>query len=107
AGDRSMSAAAAILRRRWWRIVVCTIAVFVVYQAVIAVLLVVGLGGRPNFVRLYPVWENARRIVALTPAPSDAVRLLAPQPPACWRPCIPANTGDCTRNSAPPCGASS
>lgn len=75
-----MSAVVAVVGRRWRRIVVCIVAVFLVYQAVIGALLVVGLGGRPNFVRTYPVWANARRIVALTPSVSDVVVLLAREP---------------------------
>jgi len=75
-----MSAAVAVVRRRWRRIVVCVAAVFFVYQAVIGLLLVAGLGGRPNFVRVYPVWENARRIIALTPAASDILVLLGREP---------------------------
>ncbi|PYN99065.1 MAG: hypothetical protein DMD91_13535 [Candidatus Rokuibacteriota bacterium] len=75
-----MSSAVAVLRGRWRRVVVVTVAVFVVYQAAIGVLLVVGVGGRPNFARVYPVWENARRIVALTPAPSDVLVLLGREP---------------------------
>ncbi len=75
-----MSSAVAVLRGRWRRIVVATVAVFVVYQAAIGVLLVVGVGGRPNFARVYPVWENARRIVALTPALSDVLVLLGREP---------------------------
>src|SRR5207249_1469628 len=42
--------------------------------------LVAGLGGVPNYVRLYPVWENARRIVRLTPSAADAVTLIAREP---------------------------
>ncbi|OLC01348.1 MAG: hypothetical protein AUH30_00360 [Candidatus Rokubacteria bacterium 13_1_40CM_68_15] len=75
-----MNAAVAVARRRWRRIVVCVVAVFFVYQTVIGTLLVLGLGGRPNFVRVYPVWENARRIVALTPAASDVIVLLSREP---------------------------
>jgi len=75
-----LSAVVAVVGRRWRRIVVCIVAVFLVYQAVIGALLVVGLGGRPNFVRTYPVWANARRIVALTPSVSDVVVLLAREP---------------------------
>src|SRR5207253_1384805 len=75
-----LNAVVAVVGRRWRRIVVCIVAVFLVYQAVIGALLVVGLGGRPNFVRTYPVWANARRIVALTPSVSDVVVLLAREP---------------------------
>jgi len=42
--------------------------------------LVVGLGGPPNYARVYPVWENARRIVRLTPSTADAVTLVGREP---------------------------
>src|SRR4029453_5434046 len=48
------------------------LAVFGLYQAAILGILVAGLGGAPNYVRAYPVWENARRIVRLTPSPAAA-----------------------------------
>jgi hypothetical protein len=64
----------------WKRVALWTVLVFAVYQVVIAAVLIVGLGGRPNFVRWYPVWENARRIVALTPSVSDTVTLIAREP---------------------------
>jgi len=75
-----MSGAAAVVGRRWRRIAVSVVVVFCLYQAVIGALLVLGLGGWPNFVRAYPVWENARRIVALTPSASDVVVLLSREP---------------------------
>ena len=66
--------------RRWRWIALSTLAVFVVYQAVILMILVAGLGGRPNFVRVYPAWDNARRIVAFTPSTADVLTLLAREP---------------------------
>lgn len=56
------------------------LAVFAVYQALILVILVAGLGGTPNYLRLYPAWDNARRIVRLTPSASDVVTLIAREP---------------------------
>jgi hypothetical protein len=66
-----------ISMRRW---AVATLAVFGLYQAAIPVILVAGLGGAPNYVRAYPVWENARRIVRLTPSAVDAATLIAREP---------------------------
>jgi hypothetical protein len=57
-----------------------TLAVFAVYQVLILAILVGGLGGAPNYVRLYPAWENARRIVRLTPSTTDAVVLIGREP---------------------------
>lgn len=57
-----------------------TLAVFAVYQALILGILVAGLGGAPNYFRLYPAWENARRIVRLTPSAADAATLIAREP---------------------------
>jgi len=57
-----------------------TLVVFAVYQTLILGILVAGLGGAPNYVRLYPAWENARRIVRLTPSAADAVVLIAREP---------------------------
>jgi hypothetical protein len=57
-----------------------TLAVFVVYQVLILAILVGGLGGVPNYVQLYPAWENARRIVRLTPSTADAVTLIGREP---------------------------
>ena len=56
------------------------LAVFAVYQALILGILVAGLGGTPNYLRLYPAWENARRITRLTPSAADAVALIAREP---------------------------
>jgi hypothetical protein len=63
--------------RRW---AAATLAVFGLYQAAILTILVAGLGGAPTYVRAYPVWENARRIVRLTPSAVDAVTLIAREP---------------------------
>jgi hypothetical protein len=63
--------------RRW---AAATLAVFGLYQAAILAILVAGLGGAPTYVRAYPVWENARRIVRLTPSAVDAVTLIAREP---------------------------
>ena len=57
-----------------------TLAVFAVYQALILGILVAGLGGAPTYLRLYPAWENARRIVRLTPSAADAATLIAREP---------------------------
>ena len=57
-----------------------TAAVFVVYQWLILGILVTGLGGAPNYVRRYPAWENARRIVRLTPSAADAATLIGREP---------------------------
>jgi hypothetical protein len=63
--------------RRW---AAATLAVFGIYQAAILGILVAGLGGAPNYVRAYPVWENALRIVRLTPSPADAATLIGREP---------------------------
>ena len=65
---------------RWWTIAAATLAVFAVYQASILVVLVAGLGGPPNYVRLHAAWENARRIVRLTPSALDTAVLVAREP---------------------------
>ena len=57
-----------------------TVAVFVGYQLVIAIVLSVGLGGLPTYVRVYPVLENVARILRLTPAWGDALVLIAREP---------------------------
>jgi hypothetical protein len=57
-----------------------TLAVFAAYQALILGILVGGLGGAPNYARLYPAWENARRIVRLTPSVTDAAVLIGREP---------------------------
>ena len=75
---RTLSALARRIPTRRW--VVATLAVFGLYQAVILAILVAGLGGAPNYVRAYPVWENARRIVRLTPSTVDAVTLISREP---------------------------
>jgi hypothetical protein len=57
-----------------------TLAVVAAYQALILGILVGGLGGAPNYARLYPAWENARRIVRLTPSVTDAAILIGREP---------------------------
>jgi len=68
------------VRARRGTLAVATLAVFVVYQAMILGVLAAGLGGAPNYLRLYPAWENARRIVRLTPSAADAATLIAREP---------------------------
>jgi hypothetical protein len=63
--------------RRW---TAATLVVFGLYQAAILAILIAGLGGVPTYVRAYPVWDNARRIVRLTPSTVDAVTLIAREP---------------------------
>jgi len=75
---RDLSALARRISIRRWA--GATLAVFGLYQAVILAILVVGLGGAPNYVRAYPVWENARRIVRLTPSAADAATLISREP---------------------------
>jgi len=68
------------LHARRWTVAVATVAVFAVYQTLILGILVAGLDGAPNYVRLYPAWENARRIVRLTPSATDAVVIIGREP---------------------------
>jgi cytochrome oxidase Cu insertion factor (SCO1/SenC/PrrC family) len=63
-----------------WNVAAATVAVFAAYQALILATLVVGLGGAPNYTRLYPAWDNARRIVRLTPSARDAAVLIGREP---------------------------
>jgi hypothetical protein len=76
----ALSALAARVRARRFAVAAATLAVFAAYQALILVILVAGLGGAPNYLRLYPAWDNARRIVRLTPSVSDVVTLIAREP---------------------------
>jgi len=79
----AVNALRVLASRIWARratIVAATLVVFVVYQALILGVLAVGLGGPPNYARIYPVWENARRIVRLTPSTADAVTLVGREP---------------------------
>jgi hypothetical protein len=76
----ALSGLAARVRARRVAVVAATLAVFAVYQALILVVLVVGLGGAPNYLRLYPVLDNARRIVRLTPSAADTATLIAREP---------------------------
>ena len=78
-----MSALQALRARtleRRWAVAAATLGVFAVYQVLILAILVGGLGGSPNYVRLYPAWENARRIVKLTPSTTDFVVLIGREP---------------------------
>jgi hypothetical protein len=68
------------VRAQWWTVVAATLTVFGLYQVLILGILVAGLGGAPNYLRLYPAWENARRIVRLTPSAADTVVLIAREP---------------------------
>jgi hypothetical protein len=68
------------VRARRWTVAGGTVAVLGFYQASILGILVVSLGGAPNYLRLHPFWENARRIVRLTPSATDIVVLLAREP---------------------------
>ncbi|PYN79898.1 MAG: hypothetical protein DMD96_16450 [Candidatus Rokuibacteriota bacterium] len=68
------------VRTRAWTVAAATLAVFGLYQALILGILVAGLGGAPNYLRVYPAWENARRIVRLTPSAADIVTLIAREP---------------------------
>ena len=75
-----LRALAARIRARGWTIAAATLAVFTVYQASILIVLVAGLGGAPNYLRLHAAWENAHRIVRLTPSARDAAVLIAREP---------------------------
>ena len=68
------------VRARRWTVAAAALAVFAVYQALILGVLVAGLGGAPNYLRLYPAWDNARRIVRFTPSAADAAALIAREP---------------------------
>ena len=68
------------VRARRWTVAGATLAVFALYQASILGVLVAGLGGAPNYVRAYPLWENAYRIVRLTPSAADTAVLIAREP---------------------------
>ncbi len=77
---RALPAIAARVASRWPYIAASSAGVFVVYQLVILGVLSAGLGGRPNYGRIYPGWEDARRIVAGTPAWTDIVTVLGREP---------------------------
>lgn len=68
-----------LVARAGW-IALAIAAVFAAYQLVIFLTLSLGLGGWPTYAKLYPVWVNARRIVAGTPALADVVTLVAREP---------------------------
>jgi hypothetical protein len=76
----AVRALAARVHTRRGTVAAAALAVFAVYQALILAVLVAGLGGAPNYLRLYPAWENARRIVRLTPSAADAAALIAREP---------------------------
>jgi len=76
----AVRALATRVRARRWPVAAAALAVFAVYQALILGVLVAGLGGAPNYLRLYPAWDNARRIVRLTPSAADAATLIAREP---------------------------
>jgi hypothetical protein len=76
----ALRALAARLAARAGRIALAVGGVFAAYQLLIAVVLSLGLGGRPTYARFYPVWDNARRILAGTPSATDVVTLLAREP---------------------------
>ena len=76
----ALRALVAGLRARGFTVVAAALIVFAVYQALILTILIGGLGGAPNYVRLYPAWENARRIVRLTPSAADAITLIGREP---------------------------
>ena len=68
------------VRARRWTVAAATLTIFGLYQASILGVLVAGLGGAPNYFRTYPLWENARRIVRLTPSAADTAVLIAREP---------------------------
>jgi len=68
------------VRARRWTVAAATLTVLAAYQVLIFGILVAGLGGAPNYVRFYPAWENARRIVRLTPSAADAAVLIGREP---------------------------
>ena len=76
----AVRALGARVRARRWPVAAATLAVFAAYQALILGILVAALGGAPNYIRFYPAWENARRIVQLTPSAADAVALIGREP---------------------------
>src|SRR5215510_7516912 len=69
-----------VISARRWRVLIGTTVALVIYQGVIAGILIVGLRGLPTYVRWYPAWTNARRIVASTPSWLDVVTVLAREP---------------------------
>src|SRR5439155_20175968 len=68
------------VRARRWTVAASTLAVFVAYHALILGVLVAGLGGAPNYLRLYPAWENACLIFSLTQLATDAAAQIARMP---------------------------
>jgi hypothetical protein len=68
------------VRARWRAVAVASLVVFAVYQVAILAILVAGLGGAPTYLRVHPAWENAHRIVRLTPSALDTAVLIAREP---------------------------
>jgi hypothetical protein len=68
------------VRARWRTVAAATVGVFAVYQVMILGILMAGLGGVPNYFRPYSAWENALRIVRLTPSAVDTAVLIAREP---------------------------
>jgi hypothetical protein len=68
------------VRARWRTVAAASVGVFAVYQVMILGILMAGLGGVPNYFRLYSAWENALRIVRLTPSAVDTAVLIAREP---------------------------
>jgi hypothetical protein len=79
-GGGTLRALTARIASRWLPIALASGGVCLVYQIAILLVLSAGLGGAPNYGRIYPVWENARRILAGTPAWADVVAVLAREP---------------------------
>ena len=75
-----MRALARTLHARRRPVIAAAVGVFVVYQTLIAGILTIGLGGLPTYARVYSVWTNARRILALTPSWVDVVVLIGREP---------------------------
>ena len=76
----AVRALATRVRARRWTVAAAALAVFAAYQALILGVLVAGLGGAPNYLRLHPAWDNAHRIVRFTPSAADAATLIAREP---------------------------
>lgn len=80
AAERPAGAVAIRVGARPSTVAAATLAVFGVYQVSILCILAAALGGLPNYLRLHAVWDNARRVVRLTPSTVDTVVLLAREP---------------------------
>jgi hypothetical protein len=68
------------VRARRRTVAAATVGIFAVYQVMILGILMAGLGGVPNYFRLYSAWENALRIVRLTPSAVDTAVLITREP---------------------------